>query len=125
MIFSKKKHILLVDDNEGFRETFTRVLSHFKYKITEVSSGREALEKINEELPDLVILDIGLPDISGIDILKTVKNMEKTEKVKVLMLSAIGKMGMVDKGFKYGADDYLIKPADINEVKEKIEKLLH
>ncbi|MGM0442328.1 MAG: response regulator, partial [Elusimicrobiota bacterium] len=124
MIFGKKKHILLVDDDDDFREPAARLLEDFNYRVATAATGAETLTELENDSFDLVILDIDLPDISGMNILKAIRSKKKTKNLKVLMLSAMGKMGVVDKGFNYGADDYMIKPVDVDKLKLKISKLI-
>ncbi len=105
----KKAFILLVEDDKFLRELLVRKLEGVGFKISTAVDGREALKKVKEELPDLVLLDLVLPGVDGFDILKEVKETPETSKIPVIILSNLGQREEVERGLKLGADDYLIK----------------
>lgn len=113
--------ILIIDDEEGVRESLKFSLRD-KYKVILSSNGKEGLSTIEKERPDLVILDIILPDIDGINLLKEIK--EKFKDIPVIMLTAISHVNTAVEAMKLGAADYIPKPFDIDKLIYTIENTL-
>ncbi len=116
--------ILHVDDTDAQRYAISRVLRHAGFKVLEASTGQQGLELV-EKLPDLVILDVNLPDISGFAVCKQIKSNEATSRVPVLHLSAT----MVSTearvaGLEGGADAYLVQPVEPEELVATVRALL-
>ncbi len=109
--------ILVVDDTEPLRMGTARVLRQAGYAVEEAATGREGLEKARRLKPDLVLLDVNLPDMSGFDICKTLKSDPDSKRVYVMMLSA-SKTSPDDRseGLELGADGYLIRPLSNREL---------
>jgi len=105
--------ILIVDDDKSVLKALQMTLED-KYQIITLTHGSEAVKLFHQERPDMVILDIGLPDISGIDVLKAVK--EKDPDVLVIMVTAIEEVKMIVEAVKLGAYDYLVKPVNSQEL---------
>ena len=105
----KKAFILLVEDDKFLRELLVRKLEAVGFKISTAVDGRDALKKVKEELPELVLLDLVLPGVDGFDILKEIKEDSSTSKIPVIILSNLGQREEVERGLKLGANDYLIK----------------
>lgn len=105
------KKILFVEDDDYFRELYSEQLRSEGYEVIECNDGAEALKKTLEKKPDLVILDIMLPVMNGLDVLKKIKEGEATRNTKVVLLTNLGQEGIIKEGFKLGADGYLMKPA--------------
>ena len=105
----KKAFILLVEDDKFLRELLVRKLETVGFKISTAVDGNEALKKVKEELPELVLLDLVLPGVDGFDILKEIKEDSATSKIPVIILSNLGQREEVERGLRLGADDYLIK----------------
>jgi len=124
MFFGKKKKILFVDDNESIVSTSSLILEDMGFNVITAKDGEEALNKANAELPDLIVLDVNLPKMSGFDVCRTLKKQPKTMKIPVILLTGLGKTDDVNKGFLVGAVDYLIKPVDWNRLKSKISALI-
>lgn len=119
---SKKYSILLVEDEENLHETLKLNLELEGYEVTSAYDGNTALQKIQAEYFDLIILDVMLPEIDGINITETirVRNLE----VPILMLSAKNTSADRVLGLKKGADDYLTKPFNLEELLLRIQKLI-
>lgn len=116
--------ILHVDDTDAQRYAISRVLRHAGFEVLEARSGRQALEVV-EQLPDLVILDVNLPDISGFAVCKQIKANEATARIPVLHLSAT--MVSTDArvaGLDGGADGYMVQPVEPEELVATIRALL-
>jgi len=105
----KKAFILLVEDDKFLRELLVRKLETVGFKVSTAVDGRDALKKVKEELPELVLLDLVLPGVDGFDILKEIKEDSTTSKIPVIILSNLGQREEVERGLKLGANDYLIK----------------
>ncbi len=113
--------LLIVDDDPGVIESF-KVLLEENYHILTAASGNEALKQFKKRGVDLVLLDILLPDMDGLDVLKEIKKLD--EAVEVIMVTAIKTVSTAIKAMKLGAYDYITKPFDIDEVAESIKKVL-
>ena len=113
-------HILICDDEELLRWTIQEALTDLGYRVTATETGEEALAAYHEDHPDCALLDIGLPDISGLEVLEAIK--QETEAPPVLMLTAYNSAETAVKAMKLGAEDYLIKPFDVDELKLRIQK---
>lgn len=118
---AKLKKILVCDDEISILNMIKIFLTKEGYEVITANCGREALSLISSKSPDLIILDVMLPDINGFDILKTISTKYK---IPVIMLTA--KSDTVDKilGLEFGADDYVTKPFDMRELSARIKALL-
>lgn len=106
--------VLVVDDEEGIRETLSGILEDEGYGVTAAASGEDALKIMQEQTPDLVILDVWLPGIDGIQTLKEMKAMRK--EIPVIMISGHGSIEMAVKATRMGAYDFLEKPLSLERV---------
>jgi DNA-binding response OmpR family regulator len=113
------KKILVVDDEPAVREIYSKEFSKSGFKVSLAEDGEEGLLKAGKERPNLILLDVMLPKMSGIDVLKALKKNELTKKIPVLMLSNLGEEQIIKEGFVLGADGYLLKvsytPAQVVE----------
>ena len=105
-----KKSILVVDDEEDILELIKYNLTREGYSVVCASSGEEGLELARTAQPDLVVLDLMLPGLDGLDICKMLKSDTKTRHISVIMLTAKGNDSDVVIGLELGADDYVVKP---------------
>jgi two-component system phosphate regulon response regulator PhoB len=105
-----KGTILVVDDEEDILELIRYNLTKEGYRVVCASSGEIAIEMARKELPDLVVLDLMLPGIDGLDVCRALKNDIKLKNLTVIMLSAKGEEADVVSGLELGADDYITKP---------------
>ncbi len=105
-----KERILAVDDEEDILELVRFNLEREGYPILCATSGTEAIEIIRNENPDLIILDLMLPDIDGLEITRILKNDPKTKTIPIMMLTAKGEEADIVTGLELGADDYITKP---------------
>ena len=113
--------ILIVDDTADIRELLLEALKIAGYVVCEAANGTEALSKIKTELPDLVVLDIAMPDISGFQVLR---ELRKTSTTPVIMLSARAETADKVESLQLGADDYMTKPFQIAEMTARVEAVL-
>ncbi|MDP3731893.1 MAG: response regulator [Candidatus Omnitrophota bacterium] len=108
-----RKTVLVVDDEEIIRDFFTRTLS--EYRVLAATNGKEALEMIKKEKPDLVLLDIKMPGIDGIETLRRIKEIDRS--IAVIMLSAFGTLETSLEAARLGAYTSIAKPFDLNEMR--------
>lgn len=113
--------ILLADDAEDLRTVLTSVLEANGFRVVTAADGREALRSVFSEHPDLVVLDLGLPDLDGLDVLTRIRDMTD---LPVLVLTARSVDRDKVKGFQLGADDYVTKPFSNAELTARITALL-
>ncbi len=118
------KKILVVDDKPEVVELVTATLEGEGYQIICAFDGREALEKIGREKPDLVLLDIVMPKMNGFEVLSEVKNDPQTKDIPIIMITAKGQKLDEDKGRRLGAEDYIIKPFSPSHLLRKIEEIV-
>ncbi|MFN3650897.1 MAG: adenylate/guanylate cyclase domain-containing protein [Armatimonadota bacterium] len=105
-------HVLVVDDNDVNRDLLSRRLAREGYSVTTVESGRLALQLLQEQPHDLVLLDIMMPEINGYQVLQQMKADEQLRHIPVIMISALDDMGSVVRCIELGAEDHLHKPFD-------------
>jgi DNA-binding NtrC family response regulator len=111
--------VLIVDDEKDFVEMFSLRLKNEGERVSTAFSGRQALEVLEKENIDVVILDIRMPGMDGIDTLKQIKTAYPL--VEVILLTGHGSTETAVEGMRSGAFDYLMKPADFEEIKLKLE----
>ena len=113
--------LLIVDDDKSIRYSLKRMMEE-KYSILTVQNGEEALDRVRENSPDLILMDIKMPGRSGIDVLKEIKSMDP--KSLVIIMTAYGTTETAIEAMKYGAFDYILKPFPIPQMKGLVEKAL-
>jgi two-component system phosphate regulon response regulator PhoB len=106
----EREQILVVEDEESILELITYNLRKDGYYVIGVMNGEDALEEAGEHLPDLIILDIMLPGINGLEVCKRLKGNKKTEHIPVIILTAKGEETDIVAGLEMGSDDYIVKP---------------
>lgn len=117
--------ILVVDDNH---EIVDLISEQFKLKghlVIAANNGQEALAKVYQEKPDLILLDIMMPMIDGYEICKTLKTNDETKHIPVILITVKGNESDIEKGFEVQADGYVVKPFEIEELAEFSEKFLN
>jgi two-component system, OmpR family, alkaline phosphatase synthesis response regulator PhoP len=115
----KKKTILIADDEVHILELLNIILSK-DYTTVLVENGKSAVDAARRLMPDLILLDIMMPDINGYEVCEILKKDRKTSSIKVAMLSAKGLEQDIVRGLKIGADYYITKPFDPIELEKKI-----
>lgn len=116
------KTVLVVDDAAFMRMMIRDILAKEGYSIHEAVNGRDAIEKYEELRPDLVTLDITMPEVDGIEALKRIR--ERHPDARVLMVSAMGQQKMIVEALEEGALDFLVKPFQPTKVLETVKKCL-
>jgi two-component system response regulator MprA len=112
----------VVDDERGVRELLRRVLTLDGYEVLTADGGAAALDLIAGEVPDAVLLDVGMPDVDGLEVCRRLRRIG--ERVPILMLTARSAVSDRIEGLDAGADDYIIKPFDVDELKARLRALL-
>ena len=115
------ERVLVVDDDETIRRTLRINLRARGYEVEEVASGRDALSTLEDAPPDLVILDLGLPDVDGVEVLR---RLRRTSRVPVVVLSARHQSDDKVEALDEGADDYVTKPFGMDELLARVRAAL-
>ena len=118
------KKILIADDRSEVVELVKVTLEGKGYQSIDASDGREALEKIKREKPDLVLLDIVMPKMDGFEVLSKLRKDPKTKDIPIIMLTAKGQKLDQEKGKELGATGYIIKPFSPSALLKRIEEIL-
>jgi DNA-binding response OmpR family regulator len=122
--FRLKKKILIVDDSEYNVELISSHLVSEGYDVDVAYDGETGLKKINENPPDLVLLDVMMPSVDGYEVCRRLKNNDKTRFIPVILITALSNPDDKVKGFEAGADDFLVKPLNSIEMLARIKNLL-
>jgi len=116
------KKILIVDDQFGIRILLNEIFQKAGYKTFQAANGAQALAVVSKERPELVILDMKIPGMDGLEILKRIK--KDYEDTKVIIMTAYGELDMIQEAMDVGAVTYFSKPFDIDELMETVKKHL-
>jgi len=118
--------ILVIDDSPAVTKMFETVLQSNGYGVLTEGTGMDGIRAVEENHPDLILLDVVLPDIDGWEVCKLLKKNRKTRDIPVIMQTgAMTKTEHELKSFDYGADDYIVKPSDINIVLARIKAVIN
>ncbi|MCA0988970.1 response regulator [Guptibacillus algicola] len=117
-----KKKILIVDDQYGIRILLNEIFQKEGYQTYQAANGVQALDIVKNEDPDLVILDMKIPGMDGLEILKRIKKMEA--RALVIIMTAYGELDMIHQAMDLGAITHFPKPFDIDEITEAVKKEL-
>lgn len=116
--------ILIVEDELDIAENLQALLAAKGYAVTLAHDGTEGINAARKEVPDLLLLDVMLPKMGGFDVCRLLKADPATKKIRIVMVTGLGRMGDVETAFQNGADDYIIKPFDSARLFKKIEKVM-
>lgn len=117
-----KKKVLIVDDQNGIRILLMEVFSTEGYTMYQAANGKIALEIVENDVPDLVLLDMKIPGMDGLEILKHIKEMNPS--IKVIMMTAYGELDMIKEATELGALMHFTKPFDIDEMRVAVNMQL-
>ena len=121
----QKRTILIVDDDPFILDMYVLKFKEKGFATTIAKTGKEALQKIQEEIPDVALLDIVMPAMDGFEVLRTLKDNPAATHTKIILLTNLGQKEDVDRGMELGADDYIIKAHFTpTEVVEKVNRVL-
>lgn len=113
------KKLLIVDDQYGIRILLNEVFQKEGYQTFQASNGMQALTIVEEERPDLVLLDMKIPGMDGIEILRRLKEIDQT--IEVFIMTAYGELDMIQQAKDLGARTHFAKPFDIDEIREAVK----
>jgi two-component system, chemotaxis family, chemotaxis protein CheY len=119
---TRMTHILIVDDAEFLRVRISKMLVGEGFEVTEAENGLKAIESYKSKKPDLVLMDVTMPEMDGLTALKELRKIDPN--AKVVMLTALGQESVVLEAVKSGAKDFIVKPFDRDRVMSAINKLL-
>ncbi len=119
-----KSRILIADDNPTNVELLEVYLSDCDCEIAVAVDGQETLEKVAKFEPDLILLDIMMPKLSGFEVCEKVKGNPKTRETMVLMVTALNELGDIERAVSAGCDDFLSKPVNKLELTKRVENML-
>lgn len=122
--FLPQSTVLIVDDNPQNVELLQAFLESLPVKIVTAGDGVEALNKIAEHSPDLILLDIMMPRMSGFQVCKRIKADPKTRDIQVLMVTALNELGDIEQATECGTDDFVSKPVNKFELLTRVKSLL-
>jgi two-component system alkaline phosphatase synthesis response regulator PhoP len=117
-------HILAVDDDPDVLGTIERVLKREQFEVTTLNAGQKALDYLENKSPDLLILDIIMPEMDGIAVCRKVRDIPRFSALPILFLTAKGSTDDIVEGLDAGADDYVVKPFDLAELRARVHALL-
>jgi len=118
------KKILIADDNENIRDALTYLLEDEGYELLLAKDGADTLRKVRELKPDILFLDIMMPEVNGYDVCRTIKNDPDLKSIYVIMLTAKGQVAEQERGKEVGADEYIVKPFSPMEILARVKNLL-
>lgn len=119
---TQQARILIAEDDQGVRTSLTRALTFQNYNVTAVNDGAQALEAVDAQLPDLVILDVSMPHVDGLTACRMIR--EKHRSLPILMLTARHEVSDRVAGLDAGADDYVVKPFALEELSARVRSML-
>jgi len=115
--------ILVVDDDENLRIVYKKNLENRDYRVETAIDGKDALIKITEWKPDIVILDIMMPELDGVRVLENLKESSALDNLSVIMLTGVSEINLMKKCLDLGAKGYILKGASMEEVDRRLKML--
>lgn len=118
------KNILIVEDCEDHLQIIRLILEQQNYGILTAGNGKEGLLSAQTNLPNLILLDVMLPEMNGYEVCKVLKGDDATKKIPIIMLSVRSSPEDIETGLKAGANEYMTKPFNLGELLDKVKKCL-
>jgi len=116
--------ILVAEDEADIRGLIVFSLQYAGFQVIEASNGKEAVDKATVEIPDLVLLDVRMPRMTGYEACRVLKAQETTRRIPVVFLSARGQESEIKQGLELGAEEYILKPFAPDELYRRVEGIL-
>lgn len=117
-------NVLVIEDEESLRRLYSQILAAKNYTVETAEDGEKALEKLTLFKPDVIVLDIVMPNFNGMEFLKVLKNNSEYKAIPVLMLSAVSDMNKIRECLDIGAVGYITKERSVEEITEKLNLVL-
>ena len=117
-------HILIIEDDRNIRENTAELLELEGYSVVTASNGRRGLERINQRIPDLIICDLRMPEMDGFSVLAYLGKNSALKQIPFIFFSARSEKIDIEQGLDAGADDYIIKPFELEDLLGTIERCL-
>lgn len=118
-----KKRILVVEDEDDFRRILQHYLEGAGYEVVFFNNGEEGVKAVPTVSPDMVLLDVNLPGMDGYEVCRQLRSDSRFGHIPIIMITVQSQVGEIVKGLKIGADDYILKPFDPDEVLARITTL--
>ena len=118
------KRVLVVEDNKTNRYMITFLLGKYGYTVIEAGDGKTGIELAVKEKPDLIIMDIQLPDINGLELIRFIRDNDRYKKTPLIIVSTESSQRDRERGLALGANSYLVKPFTPAALKETVERYL-
>jgi CheY-like chemotaxis protein len=116
--------VLIADDNEPNRELLEAYLAEIDCEIATAVDGRDTLDKVASFRPDVILLDVMMPRLSGFEVCQQLKDDPATSPIMILMVTALGELGDIERAVEAGTDDFLSKPVHKTELLKRVENML-
>ncbi len=120
----RRSRVLIADDNEPNRELLEVYLTDIECDIATAVDGKDTLDKVAEFHPDVILLDVMMPKLSGFEVCQRLKADPATSPIMVLMVTALGELGDIERAVESGTDDFLSKPVNRVELVKRVENML-
>jgi two-component system cell cycle response regulator DivK len=120
---AKRKRILVVEDNQLSSKLLKQLLTAHGYKVVETPDGLQALDLARDEQPDLILMDLRLPDINGLEVTRLLKQDERTKTIPIIAVTALASPDYEKRGFESGCDAFIHKPIILGKFLRVIESL--
>ena len=120
----RRSRVLIADDNEPNRELLEVYLTDIDCDIATAVDGKDTLDKVAEFHPDVILLDVMMPKLSGFEVCQRLKADPATSPIMVLMVTALGELGDIERAVESGTDDFLSKPVNRVELVKRVENML-
>ncbi|MFM7034075.1 MAG: response regulator [Planctomycetia bacterium] len=120
----RRSRVLIADDNEPNRELLEAYLAGIDCEIATAIDGADTLEKVTSFRPDVILLDVMMPKLSGFEVCQRLKSDPTTSPIMVLMVTALGELGDIERAVESGTDDFLSKPVNRVELVKRVENMI-
>ncbi len=121
---ARRSRVLIADDNEPNRELLEVYLTDVDCDIATAVDGKDTLDKVADFQPDVILLDVMMPKLSGFEVCQRLKSDPSTSPIMVLMVTALGELGDIERAVESGTDDFLSKPVNRVELVKRVENML-
>lgn len=120
----QKLHVLVIEDDETMRKALVKLLESEDYTVISAADGTQLEKVFSKDSVDLILLDIGLPWVNGLELTKVLKSHEDLKDIPVVLISGLGSQEDLDRGLKLGAEAYIKKPFDVDLLKTTVRNLI-